>query len=277
MTLSRIELDGVGSPSALAQRIHELEPDLPLDFSMEVLCRRLDIESIEELPVSSIAAAMLLMHPDKAWGSIVVAQGTSPRRRRFSIGHELGHFLLPSHRPFEGTQFACSHADLRLENTGEANRARKMEAEANRFAARLLMPPQRIRGNHKCRQPDLAEVVRLSQEFNVSKAAMARSYVDALRECLALVVVRDGWIEQAHRPNDFPWINHNIRGPIPRDSIAHDHGLSPGQITEMEECEPETWLGPAGVRKVEALSEQVLAQTDGWAMILLHAELAEQE
>ena len=45
----------------------------------------------------------------------------------------------------------------------------------------------------------------------------------------------------------------------------------------MEECEPETWLGPAGVRKVEALSEQVLAQTDGWAMILLHAELAEQE
>ena len=90
MTLSRIELDGVGSPTALAARIHELDPDLPVDFSIEDLCRRLDIDNIEDKPVSSFAA-MLLMHPDKAWGSIVVAQGTSSRRRRFSIGHELGH------------------------------------------------------------------------------------------------------------------------------------------------------------------------------------------
>ena len=116
MTLSRIELDGVGSPSALAARIHELDPDLPLDFSIEDLCRRLDIKDIEDSPVSSFAA-MLLMHPDRAWGSIVVAQNTSPRRRRFSIGHELGHFLINSHRPQNGEQFACSHADLRLENT----------------------------------------------------------------------------------------------------------------------------------------------------------------
>src|SRR5690606_25263403 len=139
-----IELDGVGSPSALAARIHALDPELPLNFSIEHLCRRLDIQDIEDSPVSSFAA-MLLMHPDRAWGSIVVAQGTSPPRRRFSIGHELGHFLINSHRPRDGLQFACSHADLRLENTREANRARKMEAEANLFAARLLMPPARIR------------------------------------------------------------------------------------------------------------------------------------
>lgn len=276
MTLSRIELDGVGSPTAIAARIHELDSDLPLDFSIEDLCRRLDIEGIEDKPFSSVAA-MLLMHPDKAWGSIVVAQGTSPRRRWFSIGHELGHFLINSHRPRECLQFACSHADLRVENTREADRSKKMEAEANRFAAHLLMPPKRIRANIRSRQPDLAEVVRLAEEFDVSKAAMARSYVDAHREHLALVVVRNGRIEQAHRPDEFPWIEPSIGQPIPQESIMHGCMLVPGQTSPMEECDPETWLGPAAACKVEVLSEQVLAQRDGWAMVLLHAEIAETD
>ena len=43
LTLSRLELDGLGSPAAIAERIHELDPDLPLDFSVEDLCRQLDI------------------------------------------------------------------------------------------------------------------------------------------------------------------------------------------------------------------------------------------
>lgn len=274
--LSRIELDGVGSPSALAQRIHELDPDLPLDFSIEDLCRRLDIDGIEDRPVTSFAA-MLLMDPLKAWGSIVVAEGTKPQRRRFSIGHELGHFLIDSHRPRAGVQFLCSNSDLRIENTREHDRAKKMEAEANRFAARLLMPPPRIRANLKSRQPDLAEIVRLAGEFNVSKAAMARSYVDAHRETLALLTVRNGRLVQAHRPDDFPWIEPGIGESVPDDSIAQGQRLLPGQSSAMEECDPETWLGSSAARKVEVLSEQVLAQSDGWAMILLHAEMVDPD
>jgi hypothetical protein len=274
LTLSRIELDGFGSPSALAARIHQLDPDLPLDFSIEDLCRQLDIDSVDDKPIKSFAAA-LLMHPEKAWGTILVAEDTPPRRRRFSIGHELGHFLMPGHRPHEGAQFACSHADLRLESTREAGRAKKMEVEANRFAARLLMPPDRIRANLRSRQPDLAEIVRLAGEFKVSKGAMARSYVDAHRETLALIVLRNGRIEQAHRPDDFPWIEPSIGQPVPVDSIAYDPRLLPGQTTAMEECDPETWLGSSAARKVEALSEQMLAQQDGWGMVLLHAELVD--
>lgn len=276
MTLCRIELDGIGSPSKLAERIHELDPNLPLNFSVEEVCRRLDIDGIEDKPVSSFAA-MLLMDPHRAWGSIVVAEGTKPQRRRFSIGHELGHFLMDSHRPRGGVQFSCSHSDLRIENTREADRAKKMEAEANRFAARLLMPPKRIRANLRSRQPDLGEIVRLASEFNVSKAAMARSYVDAHREALALLIVRNGRIAQAHRPDDFPWIEPRIGDPIPDGSIANAQRLLPGQTTAVDECDPETWLGASAARRIEVLSEQVLAQTEGWAMILLHAEMVEAD
>lgn len=139
------------------------------------------------------------------------------------------------------------------------------------------MPPKRIRANLRSRQPDLAEIIRLAGEFDVSKAAMARSYIDAHRETLALVVVRNGRIEQAHRPDDFPWIEPRIGGSVPDDSIANSHRAIPGQTTPMEECGPETWLGSSAVRKVEVLSEQVLVQRDGWAMVLLHAEMVETD
>ena len=43
----------------------------------------------------------------------------------------------------------------------------------------------------------------------------------------------------------------------------------------MEECDPEVWLGTSAARKVDILSEQNLDQRDGWAMVLLHAELNE--
>ena len=149
----------------------------------------------------------------------------------------------------------------------------RMEAEANRFAAELLMPAKRIRSNLKSLQPDLADIVRLAGQFGVSKAAMARSYVDAHRETLALLVVRDGKIAQAHRPDDFPWIALTIKERVPQGSIFHDLPLRPGELSAMEECDPDVWLGTSAARKVHILSEQVLAQRDNWAMILLHAEL----
>ena len=274
MTLSRIELEDIGSPAGLAKRIHELDPNLPLAFGIEDLCRRLDISDIHDKSISSFAAA-LIMHPDKAWGEILVAKGTPPQRRRFSIGHELGHFLIPSHRPDHGHRFSCSAADLLASDNGAAEHARRMEAEANRFAAELLMPARRIRTNIRSRQPDLAEIVRLANEFEVSKAAMARSYVDAHRDTLALLFVRGGIIAQAHRPDDFPWIAPKISEAVPQDSIFHEQRLRPAELSEMEECDPEVWLGRSAARKVDVLSEQVLAQSDGWAMILLHAELNE--
>jgi Zn-dependent peptidase ImmA (M78 family) len=274
LTLSRVELADIGSPARLAARIHELAPDLPLAFSIEALSRQLDIESIEEEAVSSFAA-MLLMHPDKAWGSIVIADGTPPRRRRFSIGHELGHFLIPSHKPGAGQGFTCSQADLRSADTREKDRHKKMEAEANLFAARLLMPPSRIRANLRRAQPDLAEIVRLADMFEVSKAAMARGYVDAHRETLALVVLRDGRIEQVHRPDDFPWIAPGIGSPVPHDSIASARTGSTGDITLMDECDPEIWLSASASRRTEVLREQVFTQQGGFAMVLLHAELDE--
>lgn len=270
MTISRIDLDGFDSPTTIAARIHALLPRLQPNFSVEALCKRFDIEQIQDVPITSFAAA-LLMHPDKAWGSIIVAEGTPSQRRRFSIAHELGHFLLPQHRPDRGEHFSCSHADLQFADTRENDRHKRMEAEANRFAAQLLMPPSRIEAIVGTRPPDLTEVVRLAREFNVSKEAMARSYAEAHRGSIAVVIVCDGQVARLYRPEGFPWIRLRVGEAVPQESLRTVYRLAAGTVSEMAPCEPGAWLSPSAARRVEVLREQVLAQQLGYATILLHA------
>lgn len=213
--LSRIELDGLGAPAEIARRIHELSPDLPHNFTIEDVCRQLDIESIEEKPVTSFEA-MLLMDENKAWGTIVLAEGRKRERQRFSIAHELGHFLIPTHKGHSGDGYSCTLTDLRVGDAREHDRRQRIEAEANRFAAHLLMPPTRIRSALTVRQPDLREIVRLAGEFGVSREAMARGYIDALHETLAVVILHHGCIDRIYRNKDFPWIEPRHSQPVQR-------------------------------------------------------------
>lgn len=275
MTLSRLELDGLGSPADIARRIHELAPDLPPNFSIEDICRRLDIIGIEDKPVTSFEA-MLLMDANKAWGSIVVAQGRRPERRRFSIGHELGHFLIPTHMPRPGVPFACSLDDFHQLDTSEKTRRKRIEAEANKFAVHLLMPPTRIRAGMLSREPDLRDIVRLASDFAMSKEAMARAYIDAQHAAVAVIVLKDGLLHRAYRGTDFPWIEPRLGQRVPEDSIAHSHRLSPGEFSESEECEPDVWFEQRNASRVEVVTEQLHGQSSGFAMLLLHAELADE-
>ena len=176
MSLSRLELDGVGSPRGLASRIHELAPQLAPDFDIEALCRRLDIEDIERIDTSAFAAA-LVMDENKAAGSILLASDSGAKRQRFSIGHELGHFLIASHLPRSGERFSCSRDDLKLADAAQQDRHKRIEAEANRFTAELLMPAVKVRSRLTSSEPDLGEVLRLANEFAVNKEAMTRRYI----------------------------------------------------------------------------------------------------
>lgn len=271
MTLSRLDLDGLGSPKALAERIHEIAADLPLDFDIADLCAKLDILAIKEIDTSSFEAA-LLMDEHKANGSILLARGRRPERRRFSIGHELGHFLIPTHMPRPGERMSCSLADLHHLDTTARDRHKRVEAEANRFAAALLMPPGRLRKEMTAREPDLGEIVKLASAFGVSKEAMARSYVEAHRARVAVIILRDGCVDRIYRPDTFPWIEASIRQPVPTDSLAASCQLAPRELTPIEESEPDVWFGERAAARIDVATEQVLGQSGGYAMVLLRVE-----
>jgi Zn-dependent peptidase ImmA (M78 family) len=273
LRISRLDLDGLGSPTALAAKIHELEPQLPTRVPIEELCRQLDIESIGQLETNGFEAA-IVMDELKACGAILVAKGRSDQRRRYSIAHELGHFLIPAHRPSGCSSFECSLADLHLLDPKHRDRRRRIEAEANRFAAHLLMPPGDIRARIRQSDSCLEGVVALTREFGVSKEAMARAWVHAHREPVAVMVAHRGRILRRYRNEDFPWLP-DWNGRLPNGCLAAEMKPSPGAYSQVEEVEPTIWLSERDAERVLSLTEQVLGQRDDYALILLQAEMDE--
>lgn len=69
---------------------------------------------------------------------IIVAPTENWTRQRFTFAHELGHVLLPWHT---GTNLACLTTDFDNEDYAVSS----AEAEANRFAAELLVPTRWLR------------------------------------------------------------------------------------------------------------------------------------
>lgn len=269
-----MDLDGLGSPAALAAKIHELLPDLPQTVPLEPLCRQLDIALIKEIDTEAFEAA-LIMDEHKAAGGILLAAGRRPERARFSVAHELGHFLIPAHRPAPSHPFECSLSDLHQRDTSSHDRRRRIEAEANRFAAHLLMPPKRLRATMAGSQSDLQAIVSIAREFGVSKEAMARSWLDEHPEPVAVVITRNGKIERQYRNDHFPWLPTSNGDPLPSESLVASSAVEAGSCTEIEEVEPEAWLTERDAKRMLSLTEQVLGQRRGYSMVLLQAEFDE--
>jgi hypothetical protein len=114
MTLSRMDLDGngAGSPEGLVALILKAEPTLPIPVPIERICRELDISEIRPLETNGYEGG-LITDPERSEGIILVKR-RHWFRQRFTIGHELGHFLTPTHMPDTPGRFLCSREDLRL-------------------------------------------------------------------------------------------------------------------------------------------------------------------
>ena len=89
-----------------------------------------------------------------------------PTRRRFTIGHELGHWVL--HRDHDRPLFCRSTIVQPDEETDEDTP--DIEEEASAFAAALLMPAELLRREYE-RNRDFDHLCEL---FNASGAAMGR-------------------------------------------------------------------------------------------------------
>lgn len=273
MKISRIDLDGASKPREIVERIFEIEPELPIPVPLEALCERLDIVSIKDLQTEGFEAA-LVTDRVKSTGGILVAKGRSRQRRRFSIGHELGHFLIPGHRVPAAGMLQCSIEQLRLLDAGKRDLRNRMEAEANLFAALVLMPPLLLQARlREVAELDLDAIVRLAQEFDVSKDAMARAVIENSRHPLAVIMTQGNRVTRFHRNGRFPWLGICPGQDIPLASAWHAGVLYPGETSERASCDPVTWISASAGRRVTLLTEQVLGQTNGFGMILLRAEM----
>lgn len=114
---------------------------------------------------------------------IGVNQSHPPNRQRFTIAHELGHFLLHEQEKL--------HVDRRfqvkLRDGNSSKGENEEEKEANLFAAELLMPMQFL-------QQDLAEVEALDLEGDATISELAKKY-EVSAQAMAFRLAYLGYIQ----------------------------------------------------------------------------------
>jgi hypothetical protein len=91
-----------------------------------------------------------------------------PPRRRFTIGHELGHWAL--HQD-EQTALFCRHGSVDPEDKNDRPPIDPIEEQANWFAASILMPAGLIRAHYERTGGNFAALCAI---FKCSGAAMGR-------------------------------------------------------------------------------------------------------
>jgi Zn-dependent peptidase ImmA (M78 family) len=85
-------------------------------------------------------------------------------RQRFTIAHEIGHYVLHSSEILHYDKTDLERVYFRTDNISDLN-----EIEANHFAAELLMPEDLI---YKCINYGIRSIKELADKLNVSEDAM---------------------------------------------------------------------------------------------------------
>ena len=150
-------------------------------------------------------------------GVIRVADSKNLGRRRFTVAHEIGHFVLHQKSTIDRTT-------LRKDFTVWTKASE--EAEANHFAAELLMPQPMFQS--KCvGVPSIKLLESLASTLSTSLLATAFQYWEYTFEPVALVL-SNGWDMQSFRPFKEGWPRIRFGG-VHEDSAAGERlaGKSP--------------------------------------------------
>lgn len=275
ITLDRMELADLASPNALVHGLLKQLPDIPIPVPIQEIALALDIKNIMPLTTKGFEGG-LVADSTKSEGTILVNKNSSRQRQRFTIGHELGHFLSPWHEPATPEGFLCTSHDFIAADMRASDKVKRMESEANLFSAGILMPMQQFRKDlRSLGGPELEHIIKLANTYDVSKEALSRRYVGLHDECCAVVVSKDGHYLYSYRHDDFPFVDLQRGNPLPKGALSKTSNASEGTITEWAEVPPYTWT--SNTKKLTALFEQTMRQQQGYRITLLHAEVQDEE
>jgi Zn-dependent peptidase ImmA (M78 family) len=263
-----------GSPEKLLAVILKHHPDWTAPVPVEGLAMAVNIVEFRELEADGFEGA-LLTDTNKKTGVILYKAGTRKERRRFTIAHELGHFLLPSHK---GNQH-CTAADLR--ETRLDNDHRRREAEANRFAAGLLMPrPWFSRDMDRLGDAEVTHVQTLADRYETSLEATANRYIDLTPDICAFVFSKDGTIRYVRPTKNFPRLAVKAGDLLPKECASLRAASEPLRVASpWEELDGSVWLQSEWGQKSPSVLEQTMRQSNGFqiSLLFIHPEQAEDE
>ena len=151
--------------------------------------------SVKEVDVRDFEGALVRV-PNKPSGIVAVKRDIREEgRKRFTIAHEFGHYLLPGHGMFERT---CTSENIE----SASRRVPSHEAAANLFASELLLPAAQVRPIVRSKLASIETAEFLASEFETSLTAALLKCVALTDERCCVVMSRNQIIEWA-KPNEL--------------------------------------------------------------------------
>ena len=144
--------------------------DIVLPVKIEDIAKSLGLRVLP-YPLGDDVSGLLSI--ENGNGTIGYNQAEPKVRRRFTIAHELGHFVLHKDKShlFVDKQFI-----YRSQQSNNTPVNQVMEQEANFFASAILMPSEPLRGHIEKMHIDLGSeesIKELAKMFEVSTTAMS--------------------------------------------------------------------------------------------------------
>ncbi|WP_234744866.1 ImmA/IrrE family metallo-endopeptidase [Burkholderia sp. WTPI3] len=179
--MSAVALNGFTAATAILRLLRTAFPSgLPNVIDLDLVRQGLPgtpygkgVREIKPPMPSPIASCegMLVRNPDDAaeWG-IFYNGNASPERKRFTIAHELGHFILHRDRQMS---FQCDKASV---YSGQDTLA-VIEREADDFASNLLLPGDVLRDAMAGQTINLHLLSQLASRFQVSFEALCIRFI----------------------------------------------------------------------------------------------------
>lgn len=261
-----MDLADCGSPERLLGVILDHHRDWTPPVDVEAFALTVGILEFRDLEVDGFVGA-LMTDMEKTKGIILSAAGMPLTRRRFTVAHELGHFLIAAHRGDK----RCTTKDLM--ETGRETLHQKEEAQANRFAAGLLMPkPWFVAQTDDLGSPELEHLRVLSSTYSVSLEAAANRYAELSPEACAFVFIRNGRVRYARPSKTFPALAVRSGDAAPSD--CQRGALIAGSWTRADSG---AWLRSDTMNRRPDVRMQILDQTGGFQTVLLHMDAATYE
>lgn len=241
------------------------------------------VAELLEIPVHPLAqskpgvSGMLHRDGDK----FVIMFGTYIKSigfQRFSIAHELGHYLLPGHPEHLFPPGVTSHS-----SQAGFTSADLYEQEADYFASGLLMPDSLVKSALRRLGEGLEGIEALKEKCLTSMTATAITYARKTSVPAAIVVSTDGRIDYAflsESMKEFDGLSWPRKGmPVPSGTASATLADSAADVRAGKRANGDvdlrTWLG--GRRAINATEEVVGLGSYGKVLTVLTTEVLPEE
>lgn len=256
LKIDRIELADYFTPKEITAEIFRQCKGLSFPIPLREIAKQCGIKNFISFDISTRPEGVLYADTNKDDAVVLYRKHPqNPGRERYSIAHELGHYLLPHHTmtKINGPE----HSQL--------------ESEAFEFAENLLLPSHLLIPILEKQRPDL----NLFKEIAV-KAEMSFS-ATANRCCDLLANLNTPSMLIKSKDNLCKYIRANKLAREWEDSLRINKGdslplCSPKKenyIDETQTIEASIWFDDSGTICKENLIQQTFYQENGYALTIL--------